>query len=300
VARYSRFYLGRVIKLGEMSSERLMRIVQSAPVIPIKGTRYTFTDFKLFGPVDNPNGIFARLAKYRPEGSVAVVRPEIHQVGTELVPDLLEASSEFVYLPAFSGIAYRHVWNVLQKETFERVFSELVSLSDQAFFARCEIQPIADLRTFVTRLARLDRITMLSASVNPPNPLFGPCWKSLFEYIKKRGLSELTIKEEGDKGIDTKIPEIAAAMADSGPAGHADSMMEPLLDGVGDAALLMAADGYGRAKVGGTEDGRLVTFKTSDNQKSFQMPVDVVPEELFREAFRYLEEISRDRYLEHK
>jgi len=33
-------------------------------------------------------------------------------------------------------------------------------------------------------------------------------------------------------------------------AGQLKEMMEPLLEGVGDAALLMAADGYGHARVG--------------------------------------------------
>jgi len=300
MARHSRFYLGRVVKINGMSSELLTTIIQSAPTFPIRGMRYTFTDVRIFGSPEKPNGIFARLTKYRPEGAVAVVRPELHQLATEPVPDLLDASSEFVYLSDFSGIAYRHVWNALPRETFESVFTQLISLSDLAFMKRCEIHPVVDLRTFVVRLSKLSKITSLNATVRPPNPLFGPCWKSLSEYLKKRNLDEMKVAEESAHGIATKIPEIAAVI--SSPNTSKDEhteLMEPLLDGVGDAALLMASDGYGSARVIGDEDGKVVAFRTSDNQKSFQMPVDIDPEALYQEAHKYFLQISKERYLEH-
>ncbi len=135
----------------------------------------------------------------------------------------------------------------------------------QKFFVGCDIQPVVDLRTFVTRLSKLDHINELHATVMPPNPLFGPCWKSLFEYMKKRNLTEASIKEQATTGIETRLKEIAAAVLRETDAQQMVELMEPLLDGVGDAALLMAADGYGRARVKGVEDGRTVVIRTSEN-----------------------------------
>lgn len=300
MARYSRFYLGRVIKLGGATSELLMKVIESAPVISVRGTRYTFTDFKLFGDRTHPNGVFAKLTKYRPEGSVEVLKHDEHRVGSEAVADLIEASSEFVYIPELSGIAYRHVWNSIQREAFERIFSELFWASDLALMSKCEIRPIVDIRAFVHRLANVDLITELRATVNPPNPLFAPCWKSLFDYVRKRKLQELAVSEKSEAGIDSRLQAVANQVA--APAENSESaceLMEPLLGGIGDAAVLMAADGYGTAKVVGYERSKRVVFKTSENQKSFEMPSAFAPEELYSTAYDELREVSSARWMEH-
>lgn len=296
----ARFYLARVIKFGNLTSEGVIQAIRESPIVPIRGTRYTFTDFQSFGPNERLTGVYGRLAKYRPEGTVEVVRPDSHSVGRESVENLIEGSSSFVYLPDFSGIAYKHVWNILERDQFARVFCQLIEASEHNFFARCELEPVTDLRTFVTRLARLEKITVLQASVKPPNPLFGPCWESLKEYLRKRRLDAVVIKEESAAGISTKVADIAARMA-SGETNAMElhDMMEPLLDGVGDAALLMAADGYGSGKVVGVEEARTVTIKTSENQKSFAFDRDPNPDELFRTAYEQFGKINDERYLGH-
>ncbi len=296
----SRFYMSRVVKIGELTTEKIVSAIGDPPSIQMRGNRYTFTDFQAFGPREKPLGIFARLAKYKSIGEVDVVRTEMHAVGIEPVANLIDASSPFVYLPEFSGVAYKHVWNQLSQDQFERAFCALVEESQQNFFVGCKLEPITDLRTFVTRLARLDRINVLQATVRPPNPLFGPCWKSLKEYIKKRDLDTVQIKEEAASGISTNVRRIAQAIEEAGSSAEVlASLMEPLLDGVGDAALLMAADGYGRARVVGVEEERTVTIRTSDNQKSFMVPSEIGPEELYAMAYAQFSKISDDRKLEH-
>lgn len=73
-----------------------------------------------------------------------------------------------------------------------------------------------------------------------------------------------------------------------------------MLDGVGDSAILMAADGYGSGKVVGTEESRTVTIKTSENQKSFVFDGEPSPEELFERAHDEFSKINQDRYLDHQ
>lgn len=297
----ARFYLARVIKSGNLTTEKVIKAIREPQSVQIRGMLYTFTNYHLFGTNDRPTGVYARLAKYRPEGAVDVVRQDVHTVEREPVENLIEAASPFVYLPEFSGIAYKHVWNLLERDRFARAFCELVEASEQRFFVRCEIEPITDLRTFVTRLSRLEKVTVLQATVKPPNPLFGPCWESLREYLKQRRLEEVSIKEESSRGISTKVADIAARMSDgSTSATELHDMMEPLLGGVGDAALLMAADGYGNGKVVGVEEERTVTIRTSDNQKSFVFDRDPDPEELYRTAYEQFKKINDERYLDHQ
>jgi hypothetical protein len=292
--------MSRVIKVGALTAEKIIAAIQNPVSVQIRGTRYTFTDFRRFGTENEPNGIFARLAKYKLEGAVEVVHPDVHTVGREAIENLMEASSPFVYLPEFSGIAYKHVWNFLERNQFARAFCELIEASEQSYFGRCELEPVTDLRTFVARLSKLEKVTVLQAKVKPPNPLFGPCWEQLKEYMKTRHLEEVGIKEESSAGISTKVTQIAAAMADgSKSAEELREMMEPLLNGVGDAALLMAADGYGSGRVVGVETTRTVTIRTSENQKSFILDRDRDPEELYNVAYEQFSKINNERYLEH-
>lgn len=298
MVRQSRFYLGRVLKRGGLSKEMILEAMREPATIELRGTRYSFTDFQSFGLPGNETGFYAKLAKYQQEGAVGIVHEDEHASAETQVRNLIDASSAFVYLPDFSGLVYRHVWNALPREQFERVFKALVE--HKFILTGCDVDPVADLRTFVTRLSKLDCITELHASVSPPNPLFGPCWKSLSEYLRKRKLTEAQIKETAVGGIETRLKEIAEAVLSANRTSEQlVSMMEPLLDGVGDAALLMAADGYGRARIKGREGAHEVIIRTSENQKSFLLDADPDPEILFERAFEIFRQISEERGLKH-
>ena len=299
MAKQAKYHLGRIQKRGELTAAKIAEAMREPETIEYRGTRYSFIDFQTFGLPGNETGYYAKIAKYRQLGAVEVVHEARHASAAAEVPNLIDVASPFVYLPGFSGIAYRHIWNAFPSEQFEKVFKDLVEAKYQKFFVGCDIEAIADLRTFVTRLAGLDRITELQATVFPPNPLFGPCWKSLSEYLIKRKLKEAVIKEEGIQGIETKLPEIAAALLSDKPAAEMIELMEPLLDGLGDAALLMAADGYGRARVKGSERGRNVIIRTSENQKSFLFEGDPHPTRLFEQTFDAFGKINDERGLKH-
>lgn len=297
MARQSRFYLARILKRGALTGDMIVEAMREPATIDFRGTRYSFTDLQRF-TFKGSYGYVARLAKYKQEGAVSVVQEVEHVSAEASVPNLIDVSSQFVYIPEFGGLAYRHVWGSFPRDQFERVFSALIA--NKFLLVGCDIEAIVDLRTFVMRLARLDIITELSAKVFPPNPLFGPCWKSLSEYLRKRNLKEASIREYSDSGIQTRVKDIATAVSNpSGGSENAKTLMEPLLDGVGDAALLMAADGYGRAKVAGREADKFVVIRTSENQKSFLASSDSPPEALFEKAYLALEGVSDERSLEH-
>lgn len=299
MGKQTRYYLGRVLKRGEMTTERLIEAMRNPVVIEYRGTKYSFIDFEMFDSQGQEIGFAAKIAKYRPQGAVDVVYEAQHASGEASVVNLIDAASPFVYIPGFSGLVYRNIWNSFPSEQFERVFKELVETKYQKFFVGCDIEPITDLRTFITRLSNLEKITELTATVVPPNPLFGPCWESLFEYMKKRKLLEATIKEQSSYGIETKLREIATAVLQEKEPKQMVALMEPLLGGVGDAALLMAADGYGRAKVVGREDNREVIIRTSDNQKSFLFGGSHNSEILYKIAVGEFQKNTLERGLEH-
>ena len=66
-----------------------------------------------------------------------------------------------------------------------------------------------------------------------------------------------------------------------------------------DAAILMAADGYGRGKVVGEENGEEVVVKTSDSQKSFSHDKEPSPEDLAGAAKVQFDKVSKERDMKH-
>lgn len=300
MAQPSRFCLGRINKLGSMTADLLLRIIMDPPTISARGARYTFISAQQVTTDDGREAIYAMLAKYRPDGEVAVVDPSAHTLKQAPVQDLLRASSSFVYIPSLSGIAYRHISGVLPHELFERMFSDLVSKSGLALLGSAEINPISDIRTFVSKLARMESVTEISATVQPPNPLFGPLWESLYDYVKKRGLDRLSVDEYSATGIHTDLPEIAASMdPESVVSRRAVALMASQAGASGDAAVLMAADGYGKATVRGRHDGEWVTYSSANDQRTFLLDGEPSPERLANEAVNQLLRVNHDSGLAH-
>lgn len=202
--RRGRYYMARVIKLGELSQTKLLDAIVEAPTVAIGQFEWTITDVIDMRDATAPF-VFGNLAKYSKEGKVKVVdEASKHQLQAR-ARNLLEASAPFVYLPQFSGLAFLHVWNGIQEDIFPRRFKAIIEAAYDNFFVDCTVEPVADYRAFLQKLRSLDRITELSAKVHPPNPLFGRLWGSLDEYVKKRQADEVSVRERTEKpnGLST-------------------------------------------------------------------------------------------------
>ena len=294
MSKRGRFYLGRVVKLGRLNQTNLIEAINKATVLTIGKYTWTITDVEQDDACEFPF-IFGKLAKFSREGHVTVVDSMSKSQVDAIAPNLLVASSPFVYIPKFSGIAYLHVWNGIQQDLFVKRFKAIIEATHGNFFVDCTIEPISDYRSFVAKLSSLERFIHLQAKVHPPNPLFGRCWKSLNEYLKHRNADEVNISEfkEDGTGIKTEIVDLVRSLID-------DPHYEPLaVPDITDAALLMAADGYGRGKVVGYENDSIVTIRTADTQRSFLFPKDPLPTDLAKEASKHLEKIAKQRNMTH-
>ncbi|MFI8744203.1 hypothetical protein ACIGKL_03470 [Pseudomonas sp. NPDC077186] len=271
-----------------------MDAITNAPIITLGKFDWTITDIEDNRREDFPY-IFGKLSKYAKDGHAKVIdEVSKSQINTD-VPNLLEASSPFVYLPECSGIAFLHVWNGIQEDVFPRRFKSVIEAAFNGFMVACDVEPISDYRAFTSRLKKLSKFTEFSATVYPPNPLFGRLWGSLNEYIASRNASEIAVKEQTSKpaGLKSKIIELMDRIMDS-PDYEPNE-----IPAIGDAAILMAADGYGRGKVVGIESGDEVVIKTSDTQKSFLHDKEPEPNELAVKAKSQLDKVSNERDMKH-
>lgn len=289
-----RYYLARVIKLGELNQTRLVDAIARAPIVPIGQFEWTITDVTDRRHASSPY-VFGNLAKYTRDGTVKIVDEPAKQQIQAVAPNLLEASAPFVYLPEFSGLAFLHVWNGIQEDVFPRRFKAIIEAAYDKFFVDCTIEPVADYRAFLEKLSSLDRITELSAKVHPPNPLFGRLWGSLDKYVKRRQASEVAVREttESSKGLSTELVKLIGRILENPkyqPRTEAD---------ITDAAMLMAADGYGSGKAVGMDGDTEVVVRTNESQKSFLFEKEPAPEMLASAARAQFERVSEERNMGH-
>lgn len=292
--RRGRYYLGRVVKTGELDQEKLLAAIVDAPTVPVSGASWTITDVTDGTRRDKPF-VFGRLSKYAQQGQLTVVDPIAHSQVEATAENLLIAASPFVYLPDFSGIAYLHVWNGVQEDVFRRRFARLIEEAYERFFVGCEIDPVADYQAFATKLSALEKISEIRAKVHPPNPLFGDLWRDLNEYIKQRNASEVLVAEKSDQdsGLASRIVELVNGILEK----TTRQIDKPAA--ITDAALLMAADGYGSGQIVGLKGDEQVLIRTSDTQKSFLHAKEPDVEQLATIVRQNFEAISDERDMEH-
>ena len=78
-----------------------------------------------------------------------------------------------------------------------------------------------------------------------------------------------------------------------------DKKYEPDPLPIGDAAVLMAADGYGSGYVKGMQGGEFKTIKTSETTKNFDFAKLPDPMQLYKKARIILQKIQDDRHMQH-
>jgi hypothetical protein len=293
--RKGRYYLGRISKLGRLTQDMIVETLLKSPIITVGKYAWAITD-----PLNNLEKstpfIYGELSKFDREGFVTKVDITSNSKVNEEAKNLLIASSPFVYLPDFSGIAYLHIWNQIQKDVFPRRLKKIIEDSYNNFFVDCKVEAISDYTSFVAQIRKFSQFIEISAKVHPPNPLFGRLWKSLEEYIDERNVEEFSVSEESseDSGINSRIQDLMANLLQ-------DNQYSPnKLPSLTDAALLMAADGYGNGKVTGLIEGERKIVRTSETKLSFRFTKEPDPQELANKAWKEFEKINKERDMEHK
>ena len=111
----------------------------------------------------------------------------------------------------------------------------------------------------------------------------------------ERDSTMLKINEQSEKkeGIKTKLPKLIQDIENN-------QSIDGALPGLADAALLMAADGYGKGKlVGEGKNKEIIEVNTQDAQKSFLLEKDPSPEQLALHACKEFRKVSKERDMSH-
>lgn len=294
--RKGTYYLGRVLKTGALQSSDIAAALRAPESITRYGSAWTFLDVQELTD-GRSTYFFGRLGKYDPDGEVSVVDPDEHKETKQRQPNMTRASSPFLYVPEHSGLSFLHVSNQIDYTTFMNRWAEVINASHKQLLAQCDVDPIVDLRSFSAKLSGLDGIYRVSATVSPPNPLFGPLWEDLKEYLESRNTDRMKVEEDSSESVplNTNLPEHVEGIVQQ-------TKEDPYTPGplpVGDAGILMAADGYGKGYVRGKQGEDVVIIRTSETVRNFSFTRDPDPDKLYRKTLAILERIKEERHMEH-
>lgn len=291
------YYLGRVIKGGILNAEKIYDAIKSPEPFYYKNIGWSFFGAEV-GEHNKVSYITGRLSKFNPDAEVIISDPKKNKENIQPEPNMRIASSHFVYIPSMSGIAFSRASQYIDEYKFSQYFSSVVKHKYEDFFVDCEIKMIADLKSFAQKLSAVKKIYRISSNLRLPNPLYGPLWKSLKDYIKNRESNKMILREESsnEKPLNTRLAEIVNEVSNQTNNKQYNPKEELP---IGDAAILMAADGYGIGHIKGLKDGEVVIIKTSEINKFFSFNKEPSNEKLFKEAYLMLKKIEDDRHLKH-
>lgn len=291
VSKEGTYYIGRIVCRGVLDKKELINTLSNPPDLSVGQYNWTITNFREYKSEDKAF-YFGKLSKYEPQGTVDIVVPESHSEAKKDEENVRIASSPFIFLPEYSGIAYLHVWNKIEQQSFVRRFTSIV-MKDK-IMVDCDIDPISDISNFYKKISDLTSINQIQAKVHPPNPLFGPIWEDLKKYLHDRQVSELRIDEKAarDESIVSNIKKLVSDI-------QQQKKLESIKVDFGDAAIIMATDGYGRGKIKGHSGKKTVVIQTSETIKTFQFSSDPEPFDLYKTTRMIFEEINQKRYMKH-
>ena len=285
-SRIGTFLLGRVIKIGTLTSNSFIEALNETTGILSRKYKWIITE-RFYYKNTEDEYFYGKLAKYAPDGEALVVDEEQKKNINDDVPNLIIASSPFIYIPKYSGICYLNIWNKIDEETFKNRITEIVLNYHQNFFVDLELNDVVDNSKFIEKVKDFKTVQSIECTINRPNPLYGDIWKKLRDYLIRRESEILELREESSKpdGIKTIL--------------NAKKMPSPEKIELIDSAIFMAIDGYGQGTLRGNVNGRLVALKTGKNPIQIKINKDVPPDELYKIASEKFEEINRTRGLKH-
>lgn len=288
------FYVGRVVKTGiSYGQEKLIEgLLKASPLKKMK-FKWAFVDVAM-SQVNNRKFISGQLAQYFDIGEIETVEESTRSKKKSIAKNQIRSSARFIYFPEHSGIIYLNVWGKIPSELFRTRFCEIIDNHFEKMFIKTEIEPITDYKKFSTKIKELDEIKEISATVHLPNPLFGELWEDLDDELRSRNSEKLAIVEKAKPGlgIKTSLVNFVESILDK----TIEKKEKPTMS---EAAVLMAADGYGKGKVIGLKKGVVAIIKTHLMELTFTANKEIEERELAKLGLEELDRVVRERNMKH-
>ena len=291
------FYIGRLVKIGFAVDNFLAALRDSQPY---SEEEEIWSIVKV--EEHKKNGLsyfYGKLNKAKPDTQYKVLTADYKTEEEKVERNMIIASSSFIYIPEYSGIAFHSIVNQIEPRQFIKRFTQIIESTLGNVLAACEINLIDDLTEFYKRVNEFEFISAIKTTVQPPNPLFGRFWEPLKKYLQERQIEEFQQKEiSKKKGLKCNIAYLLKLLIE-GDEDKINKYLEDHIPSLSDLAVLMSLDGYGNGRIDGLVRGKHVYVKTHERALHFTLPSEFTDEMVFKESYEIYTGISNERYMQH-
>lgn len=321
MGRRTKFFVGRMHKPDDITWPDFLHLTQNSKTLNETLKKWAITDLSTFVSERGESFWHGHLTCYDSSGQVSVVDEDARKHASAPQPNLILASAPFVFLPDEAAIAYAPGIGRFSESLFRAKFCQVLGATRNSPLDEFEINVISDVRSFIERLGTVVEVTSIGVELLPPNPLYSVYWKPLFEYLSQRRLRKLRLEERVRKGesIPTelkslKLPalspkawegedddKIVADSLQEEPTNQPNQTVGPSkVSSQTDAALLMAADGYGDGTVSGLDMRRKpITIHTRSSAMTVMVPSPPAPQQINANVRMKLREAGVQRNWKH-
>jgi hypothetical protein len=233
----------------------LLTSLQADKQINVREFDWGFFDVSEF-EYEDQRYILGNLVKYKSKLTEEFVDKQTRRTTNTQINDRVVAKSEFILHIKSGLIAYHTINNHITHQQFQKFFAELVEAANDYLLVNAEIQSINEQNEILEAIQKFETINRLTIYLHPSNPRFSDRWEKVDKKLKAMSAHSYRAIYQTQSSLAIEADE--------------DAMSE----------IYMAVDGYGRATVHGTKNGKSATASTVNAPMKQNISLSEDPKEM--------------------
>ena len=235
-----KYFLGRMHLIAHFQNklDYIKRSLSTIKTVTERENDWGFFDVRSL-EIENEIYYYGYLVKYKPVDNDEMVDKIGHQLTNILINDRVQAKSFFLLHPQSGLIGYHLVSGQISDNQFKNQFKCIFEAANENLLVSVDIIAVADSTEILSAIKHFDSIQMISFAVHPSNPRFSDKWRNIDDKLHSMRADVFKGVYCGKEGLDIQ--------------NNDERISE----------VLMAVDGYGKAKVDGIKDGKRHSVSTA-------------------------------------
>jgi len=235
-----KYFLGRLHLIAHFKDKLnyIKRSLSTTKTVTERQNDWGFFDVRSL-EIENEIYYYGYLVKYKPVDNDEMVDKIGHQLTNILINDRVQAKSFFLLHPQSGLIGYHLVSGQISDNQFKKQFKCIFEAANDNLLINVDIIAVADSTEILSAIKHFDSIQTIRFAVYPSNPRFNDKWRNIDDKLRSMRADFFKGVYYGKEGLDIQ--------------NNDERISE----------VLMAVDGYGKAKVDGIKAGKKHSISTT-------------------------------------
>ena len=247
-------------------SEYIRLSLESKATVSKRESDWGFFDVKKL-VFETENYFLGYLVKYRPRDLGETVDKNSHTITNTTINDHVQAKSHFILHIKSGLICYRPMLGLISDNQFRQLFKEIFEAANANMLVNVEISPVGDPTEIISAIKDFDIIRSIEFNLHPSNPRFNDKWKEIDQKMRMLQADYYKGSFHGENGLKAEQ--------------NGEIMSE----------ILMAIDGYGKAKIHGLKGNQKHSASTEHEPLNIVSNQDAPINELMKSVVDCFKEI---------